>query len=281
MECICRFFMKGLVVLLLVMLNWTHQLKAQDASYLLWTPDRVTNHSPHITSQPPHMVNKTYVYDIDAVDEDGDLLRFSLSGAPEGMVLDPVTGMLTWTASQEQIGTHTPLVTVSDTRGGTDTQAIPLEVTEEVFSLMTAYLLEGINLQDGSAERDATVLALGVGTDLSTITDIVLPNMPDLFAFRPAVTFHLEYQTSVPVIAPESTVAQLAIEDTAEGGSTYEEIQAADIGTLTWQTPAKIAAGATKTIIFQRTDGRCYKIGHLTSDASRGEVTFSYDELVL
>ncbi len=99
----------------------------------MWTFMVTNNHSPEITSIPPVMVNRTYQYDVEATDQDDDVLSFSLANAPDGMTIDTLTGLIVWTASPEQVGTYTATVTVEDGRGGTTSQPIPLIVTEEMF----------------------------------------------------------------------------------------------------------------------------------------------------
>lgn len=241
-----------------------------------------TTQAPLITSTPPPMVNRTYHYDVEATDADGDALTFSLTNAPEGMRIETVTGQITWTADPTQTGTFEPSVTASDGKGGvSDPQPIPLTVAADMFTTMTVGFLEGVNLRDGDTEQDATVLSLGVGTNMTTVTEIVLPNMANLFSFSALATFHVEYDNSQVKIVPETSVSQIAIEDTATGGAAFEDIQAADVAGLTWTTPANVFATETQTIVFQRTDGTYLKIGHITLNLTAGTITFAYADVTL
>lgn len=158
-------------------------------------------------------------------------------------------------------------------------QPIPLTVTADTFTIMTVAFLEGVNLQDGATEQDATVLSLGVGTDMSAITDIVLPNMTELFTFSALATFHCEYQNAAAVVASESTVAQIAVVDTTTGGEAYADIQADDLAGLTWQSPAAQPVVATQTLVFQRSDGSYLKIGEMTLNLTDGTITFAYADV--
>lgn len=47
----------------------------------------------------------------------GDTLTFSLVSAPEGMSIDPVSGVITWTPRLDQVGTHIIYVVVQDAAG--------------------------------------------------------------------------------------------------------------------------------------------------------------------
>ncbi|MBX3743862.1 MAG: putative Ig domain-containing protein [Verrucomicrobiae bacterium] len=55
-------------------------------------------------------------FTVTATDPDlpANTLTFALDAAPDGMTLDPATGVLTWSATPAQIGTHTVTVRVSD-----------------------------------------------------------------------------------------------------------------------------------------------------------------------
>ena len=63
------------------------------------------------------------------VTDDGDALKYSLTGEPDGATITPA-GVFTWTPLEEQDGTHTFKVLVSDMSGGTDTQDITITVNE-------------------------------------------------------------------------------------------------------------------------------------------------------
>ena len=91
---------------------------------------RGTNAPPLITSTPPTatLVGEAYVYDVEAVDPDGDPLTYELAMFPAGMLIDPSTGVITWTAPSADTGTI--IVRVSDGRGGTVTQTFNLVATD-------------------------------------------------------------------------------------------------------------------------------------------------------
>jgi hypothetical protein len=247
-------------------------------SYLLWTSGD-SNQPPEITSEAPLMVNRTYEYDVDATDADGDALSFSLNAAPDGMTIDAVTGEIVWTAAPDQIGSFTPVVIVDDKQGGTDSQTIPLTVTEETFTTMTVAFLEGVNLQDGATEQDDTVLSLGAGADMSEVTDIVLPNVDELFSFSTLASFHVELQGGTALIVPESTVAQIAIEDTDSGGKAFAEILSGTLSELSWTTPDEVTVSDTTSVVFERSDGSYLKIGQFTLNLTEGTLTLSYADV--
>ena len=72
------------------------------------------NHAPEISNPPVlgQMVDilQTYTYDVDATDVDGDTLTYSLTDNPNGMVIDPTTGVITWPEANCVVTTELGLV---------------------------------------------------------------------------------------------------------------------------------------------------------------------------
>ncbi|MFN0052048.1 MAG: putative Ig domain-containing protein [Planctomycetales bacterium] len=89
---------------------------------------------PAFTSNPPTVaaVGKTYVYPVLATDLDEDPLLFSLSAAPAGMTIDAVTGVVQWTPTGGQVGSHRVIIRVADGAGGFATQAFAVAVATGV-----------------------------------------------------------------------------------------------------------------------------------------------------
>ena len=110
------------------------------------------NDAPEITSTPVTVATEEveYTYTVVADDIDGDTLEFSLTASPEGMVIDSVTGVITWTPAN---GVTLEDVTVEVTDGSeTVSQSFAITVsgvndapviTEETASITTAEDTEG------------------------------------------------------------------------------------------------------------------------------------------
>ncbi len=84
---------------------------------------------PEITSTPVYVARagQLYHYDVDAIDNDGDSLTYSLTESPAGMSIDDATGLISWAPSAA--GINVPVtVQVSDGRGGIAEQSYPLAV---------------------------------------------------------------------------------------------------------------------------------------------------------
>src|SRR5262249_51119602 len=93
------------------------------------------NHAPVVTTQPPAAalsltVGKRFTYDANALDADADPLTFDLVVRPNGMAVEPSTGITVWQPRTDQIGTHDAVLRVQDGRGGVALQ--PFRVTVQV-----------------------------------------------------------------------------------------------------------------------------------------------------
>jgi RHS repeat-associated protein len=99
-----------------------------------WTVNvshQTTNYAPVITSVPETRTNleRGFSYDAEGTDTDGDTLLWSLDAAPDGMVVDPLSGQVSWTPTAQQIGSHTVHLRATDIQGAYSGQAFELQVT--------------------------------------------------------------------------------------------------------------------------------------------------------
>ncbi|MBI2576027.1 hypothetical protein HYV84_02350 [Candidatus Woesearchaeota archaeon] len=93
--------------------------------------------APVFTSSPPTSLKEAfgskfvsvYSYDANAVDPNGDTIRFSLDTAPEGMSIDPVSGLVRWTPAREQVQkSHKVTVRATDATGLFSVQQFSISV---------------------------------------------------------------------------------------------------------------------------------------------------------
>ncbi|HEY9052416.1 MAG TPA: putative Ig domain-containing protein [Gammaproteobacteria bacterium] len=101
-----------------------------------------TNRAPQITSQALLEAdeNTLYEYRVTAIDLDGDDLSYELFEGPEGLNIDPETGVVTWVLGYEDAGTYPVSVKVTDDGGLSDEQSYQLTInnvnrTQEITSL--------------------------------------------------------------------------------------------------------------------------------------------------
>jgi fibro-slime domain-containing protein/RHS repeat-associated protein len=90
-----------------------------------------TNRAPTITSTPRNSIalGLTYYYQVVATDLDGDHLTYVLDTPLTGVTLDVATGLMSWTPTSSQLGAHPLQIHVSDGRGGSAPQSVPITVT--------------------------------------------------------------------------------------------------------------------------------------------------------
>jgi RHS repeat-associated protein len=88
------------------------------------------NEAPIITTIPDieALAGRDYRYDVNATDPDNDTLTYRLTTSPPGMSIDSASGLMTWTPTNNQIGSHDVTVQVIDGRGGSAEQRYVLGV---------------------------------------------------------------------------------------------------------------------------------------------------------
>ncbi|MGQ9583327.1 MAG: putative Ig domain-containing protein [Thermoplasmatota archaeon] len=89
------------------------------------------NRPPEFTGSPvlSALVGQPYTCDMDALDPDGDRVYYSLDVAPRGMMIDQLTGYITWMPGEEFANrTEFVSVVVRDEKGLSNTTAFSIEV---------------------------------------------------------------------------------------------------------------------------------------------------------
>lgn len=90
------------------------------------------NSSPYFVTTPPSTPlpsNRSLLYSAVALDENGDPLTYDLVVRPEGMLVEPGTGVVAWRPSLAQLGVHDVILRVQDARGGVALQSWQVTVT--------------------------------------------------------------------------------------------------------------------------------------------------------
>ncbi|TQV87089.1 Ig-like domain-containing protein [Aliikangiella coralliicola] len=84
-------------------------------NYSIFVNQHEQNHAPVITSEPSFVgvVDQVYTYQINAPDEDGDLLSYHVVSGPDNLSVD-VNGLVTWTPGLLQVGEHSVTLQVDD-----------------------------------------------------------------------------------------------------------------------------------------------------------------------
>ncbi|GAA6619287.1 putative Ig domain-containing protein [Scytonema sp. NUACC26] len=95
--------------------------------------DAPPNRPPVFTSTPivDAAINTNYTYQALAKDADNDTLTFSLVNKPEGMTVNPSTGVVSWTPNGNQLNTYDVTLAVTDGKGGTAQQVFKVKTLAE------------------------------------------------------------------------------------------------------------------------------------------------------
>ncbi|MFC1570024.1 PKD domain-containing protein [bacterium] len=103
------------------------------------------NHAPQIVAYPDTfaLVNSLWQTSCQAVDPDGDPIRYNLRFPVSGSTIDTVSGIIQWQTSE--IGTHMMGVRVTDNRGKSDVHHFRLHVVDQFYQVdFSANPAEGI-----------------------------------------------------------------------------------------------------------------------------------------
>ena len=97
----------------------THTITLSVSDGALWATQSfpltvLKDEAPAFTSTPPTigLVDAPYLYDADATDPEGDAMVYSLASGPQGMDIDPATGLVTWVP--RTVGTMGATISVTD-----------------------------------------------------------------------------------------------------------------------------------------------------------------------
>ncbi|TWT77000.1 Peptidyl-prolyl cis-trans isomerase A precursor [Posidoniimonas polymericola] len=130
-----------------------------------------------ITSAAPEVValeGEPFTYDVQSADEGQAGVRYSLSGEPSGMSINPTTGLITWDAGANDMGEHAFMVLLTDAAGNQVSQMVDLTVlapapafpdsyqTDEDTPL-TVIAAQGVLTNDGDADSDVTAATVANG----------------------------------------------------------------------------------------------------------------------
>ncbi|TPW09962.1 MAG: RHS repeat-associated core domain-containing protein, partial [Acidimicrobiaceae bacterium] len=198
------------------------------------------NDAPHITSVPvtEGTVDQGYAYDVSATDPERlDVLRFSLTTAPSGMVIQPVSGVIQWIP--DVAGTFPVTVRVTDLAGAYDEQAYAIAVDPDDHAPRITLTADPVRFAPGGS----TTLTVTVDDPYRVTTSLTIDAVPvPLDASGPAL-----YSTLVPGVhravatavdgTGNTAVARLAIsvDDGSDTTTPVVEITTpADSATLTY-----------------------------------------------
>lgn len=221
------------------------------------------NRAPSITSTPITTATPgiAYSYDLDATDPDtGDVLTYSLTTAPSGMAIDPVTGLITWTPNTNQLGSQTVSVRVQDVGG------------------LSAAQTYSVTVSPAPANQAPTITS----TPVTTATDGQLYSY-DIDATDPnagdVLTYSLVAGPSTMTVDPASGLVQWTPTAAQVGVHSGITVKVTDSGGLSASQTFNITVQSgnhpptiTSTPPFTATEGQLYTYAVAATDPDPGDV---------
>lgn len=182
------------------------------------------NDAPVIQNEPilEALEDQLYVYNLDAIDVDGDSLNYTLVEAPSGMIIDS-NGQINWTPTNSEVGEHLVIV----------------KVTDDELSDSKEFILTVINVNDAPTEPtnptptngavDQSINSINLSWDASTdedgdivYYDIYLGESINDLSLLSAAFTNPEY--SLSTLDPDITYYWQVIAYDNNGGITYSNI---------------------------------------------------------
>ncbi|MEM7316068.1 MAG: putative Ig domain-containing protein, partial [Planctomycetota bacterium] len=119
----------------------------------------VPNEAPSFTSTPltEATVGKGYFYRPAATDAD-DAFAFELATGPSGMVLNRISGLIEFTPTMDQLGSHSVTIQAIDERGAVSEQSFELDVASDTTAPTVSILLS-VNVVEPGTEVGIRVTA--------------------------------------------------------------------------------------------------------------------------
>ena len=115
-----------------------------------------------------------------AIDPDEDFILYSLTQKPEGMTINPVNGVITWTPNYEQAGTYQIIVRATDVHGAYDEESFNVTV----YNTNRAPVLSPIGNKTVLENSSLSFVVSGFDPDGDSLTYSAL-NLPSGAVFDP------------------------------------------------------------------------------------------------
>ena len=176
--------------------------------------------------------NPSYYYKVEATDPDFDAISFSLTEAPEGMKIHPVTGEIVWLPSVEQVGTHLVSVEAVDPYGARDTQSFMVTVLGDPENHAPIIISEAITT--ATAGEDYVYDVEAIDPDADTVT-YSLAQAPDGMTIDPASGM-IQWTPSEDILAGDTVVFSDSDFDAEDWEEQVVEIGGGGTATVTYES---------------------------------------------
>ena len=151
------------------------------------------NDAPVIVSEADTVAieDSLYTYGVEAEDVDvGDHLIYSLSVFPAGMFIDSVTGVISWSPHNDDVGDTTVTVVVTDDSSATDDQTYVLHVMDSPDAPVIVSEADTVAIEDQLYSYDVEAEDVDIGDQLTyslTVrpTGMTIDSLTGVISWRP------------------------------------------------------------------------------------------------
>jgi len=216
-----------------------------------------------------HLYSHTYLYDVDAVDPDGDVVFYALDAAPAGMAINPTNGVIEWFPGDSDVGSVAVTVRAMDPFGASSLQSFELTVPPVVVNkppFVDAGPDRSFTPISDSIILHGTVADDGVPTDQPLAVQWSLVAGPGSAEFADPTST----ATSVSFDTPGVYVLQLQADDTMDVVRDYVRVRA-DVP-CSVSVSSDLVAWWTANFTFQDEIGSALAIVHGDPELVSGKV---------
>jgi RHS repeat-associated protein/uncharacterized repeat protein (TIGR01451 family) len=221
------------------------------------------NRAPAITSTALLSARAAvaYNYDVEASDPDGDTLTYSLLNPPAGMSINAGTGLVSWTPTAQQVGSHSIAVRADDGRGGIAAQDFTLAVSAanappviDSTAVTTAGIGQPYQYDADASDADGDTLTYALATSPS---GMVIDLQTGLITWTPAAGQN----------GPQAVLIRVS---DGRGGEVEQSFSIA-------VSAANRAPEITSTATLQATRGELYRYDAQATDPDQDVLAYNLD----
>jgi large repetitive protein len=227
---------------------------------------RGVNTPPLIVSTPQTKaaIGQSYTYLVEATDPEADVLRYMLAKHPQGMVINGVTGQISWTPLVGQVGRQDVEVQVMDAQGEVASQLYRIEVGTSAATVNLAPTISSQPIFGADAGKKYQYQVVGNDPEHGALTYSLVTAPAGMVI--DAVTGLITWNS--PVLGDAQVVVKVVDSNGLGVGQGYT------LTTKQNHAPVISSTPVTKVVV-----GNSYRYDVVAQDIDGDELTYSVDEV--